>query len=180
MGKSGKKWEKDFTFTFSKYKSSKSTNYLILNILIGDYPCTLDAKGRFLMPAALKKQFPEGGNMDFVLNKGLDNCLVLYPQKIWEMEISKIQALNMYETKNRAFVRLFLNGSTPTTLDGSDRCLIPKYLSEKVGLQKEIILSAQIDRIEIWDKETYEKWMENPGFDMVSLAEEVMSVISKQ
>jgi MraZ protein len=149
-------------------------------MLIGDYPCTLDAKGRFLMPSALKKQFPDGEAMDFVLNKGLDNCLVLYPKKIWEAELTKIQSLNMYETKNRAFVRLFLNGSAPTPLDSSDRCLIPKYLSEKVGLQKEIILSAQIDRIEIWDKETYESWMDNSGYDMAKLADEVMSVINKQ
>lgn len=149
-------------------------------MLIGDYPCTIDAKGRFLMPSALKKQFPEGETMDFVLNKGLDNCLVLYPKKIWEAELTKIQSLNMYETKNRAFVRLFLNGSTPMSLDNSDRGLIPKYLSEKVGLQKEIILSAQIDRIEIWDKETYESWMDNSGYDMAKLAEEVMSVINKQ
>jgi len=148
-------------------------------MLIGDYPCTLDAKGRFLMPAALKKQFPDGERLDFVLNKGLDNCLVLYPKKIWEAELTKIQSLNMYEAKNRAFVRLFLNGSTPTILDNSDRCLIPKYLSEKVALQKEIILSAQIDRIEIWDKETYESWMDNSGYDIAKLAEEVMSVISK-
>lgn len=145
-----------------------------MKALVGEYACTMDAKGRFLMPAALRKQILEGEQMDFVLNKGLDNCLILFPLKTWEKELEKIQSLNMYEVKNRAFARIFLSGVAEVSLDGSDRMLIPKHLSEKVGLTKDMILLAQLDRVEIWDKATYDAWIENPGFDMASLAEDVM------
>ena len=143
-------------------------------MLIGEYNCTLDAKGRCLIPSALRKQLPDSEQADFVLNKGLDNCLIMFPAKIWQRELAKIQSLNMYETQNRTFARVFLSGATEISLDSSDRMLIPKNLMEKAGLTKEVILLAQLDRIEIWDKATYEKWMENPDFDIAQLAEKVM------
>ena len=109
-----------------------------MKVLVGEYACTLDTKGRFLLPSALRKQLPEGEQTHFVLNKGLDNCLVLYPQKIWETELAKIQSLNMYETKNRTFARVFLSGASEVELDSSDRVLIVRSLIEKIGLTKEI------------------------------------------
>ncbi len=145
-----------------------------MKLLIGEYACTLDAKGRFLIPSALRKQLPENEQTEFVLNKGLDQCLMMYPAKVWQQELEKIQSLNMYETQNRTFARIFLSGAVEISLDSSDRMLIPKNLMEKAGLTKDIILLAQLDRIEIWDKEVYEKWMESPGFDIAQLAENVM------
>ena len=142
--------------------------------LVGEYSCTLDSKGRFLMPTGLRKQLPIGEKQDYMLNKGLDDCLVLYPIKVWEQELARIQALNMYETKNRAFARIFLSGAASLSLDASDRGLIPKHLAEKVNLSKDIILLAQIDRIEVWDQGAYEKWIADPGYDIAALAEEVM------
>lgn len=126
------------------------------------------------MPSALRRQLPEDAQSAFVLNKGLDNCLVLFPEQVWDAELQRIQSLNMYEGKNRAFARMFLSAAAPVTVDGSDRILIPKHLIEKVGLKKDIILLAQIDRIEIWDLATYEAWISDPGFDMADLAEDVM------
>ena len=145
-----------------------------MKALVGEYACTLDTKGRFLLPSALRKQLPEGEQTHFVLNKGLDNCLNLYPQKTWEAELAKIQSLNMYEAKNRTFSRIFLSGASEVEVDSSDRILINKGLLEKVGLNKDIILLAQLDRIEIWDKEAYNTWLDNPDIDMAALAEEVM------
>ncbi len=145
-----------------------------MKLLVGEYVCTLDTKGRFLLPSALRKQLPEGEQKHFVLNKGLDNCLVLYPQKVWETELTKIQTLNMYETKNRTFARVFLSGANEVSVDSSDRILINKDLMGKVSLNKEIVLLAQLDRIEIWDRQTYNTWLDNPEIDMATLAEEVM------
>lgn len=151
-----------------------------MKVLVGEYACTLDTKGRFLLPSALRKQLPEGEQTHFVLNKGLDNCLVLYPQKVWEAELAKIQSLNMYETKNRTFARVFLSGANEVAVDSSDRVLINKELMEKVSLNKEIILLAQLDRIEIWDKQTYNTWLSNPEIDMATLAEEVMGKLKME
>ena len=76
--------------------------------------------------------------------------------------------------KNRAFLRMFLNGATKVQLDGNGRVLIPKRLMEHAKLEKETILVAQIDKVEIWDKKAYEEWMEEPEYDFEELAEEVM------
>ncbi|MCB0835334.1 MAG: division/cell wall cluster transcriptional repressor MraZ [Bacteroidetes bacterium] len=142
--------------------------------LIGEYNCKLDDKGRFLMPAGLRKQLPEDEQTEFVINRGLDECLVLYPISVWEKELERIQSRNQYLKKNRAFTRMFLNGATNITLDGNARVNIPKRLQEHAKLSKEIVLVAQIDKVEIWDQETFDSWMDEPGFDFDSLAEEVM------
>lgn len=142
--------------------------------LIGEFDCKLDAKGRFLMPAGLRRQLPEDQQSDFVVNRGLDKCLVLYPIQVWEAELERIQSKNQFVSKNRAFTRMFLNGATPLSLDSSDRALLPKRLMEHADLSKDIVLIAQIDKIEIWDSAAYQTWLESPGFDFEQLAEEVM------
>ncbi|MEO0472722.1 MAG: division/cell wall cluster transcriptional repressor MraZ [Bacteroidota bacterium] len=143
--------------------------------LIGEYDCKLDAKGRFMMPSGLRKQLPENEQSEFVINRGLDNCLVLYPLSVWERELARIQSRNQYIKKNRAFTRMFLNGATPITLDGNARVLLPKRLTEHAGITKEVVLVSQIDKVEIWDAETYQQWLDSPDFDFEELAEEVMS-----
>ncbi|MEM7370281.1 MAG: division/cell wall cluster transcriptional repressor MraZ [Bacteroidota bacterium] len=145
-----------------------------MHTLIGEYDCKLDAKGRFLMPSKLRKQLPEELQSEFVINRGLDQCLTLYPIPVWEQELARLKAKNQYVKKNRAFLRMFLNGAMRVELDGNGRMLVPKRLMEQIGLEKEIILVAQIDKVEIWDKATYDKWMEEPDFDFEALAEDVM------
>lgn len=145
-----------------------------MHTLIGEYDCKLDAKGRFLVPSKLRKQLPEELRSEFVINRGLDQCLTLYPIPVWEQELARLKAKNQYVKKNRAFLRMFLNGALKVELDGNGRMLVPKRLMEQVGLKKEIILVAQIDKVEIWDKATYDKWMEEPDFDFEELAEDVM------
>lgn len=143
--------------------------------LIGEYNCKVDDKGRFLVPSGLRKQLPEEQRDEFVINRGFDNCLVMYPLTVWEKELRRIQARNQYVKKNRAFTRMFLNGATPVSLDGNGRALIPKRLAEQLGLGKDLVLLAQIDKVEIWDQATYDAWMDDPDFDFDELAEDVMS-----
>ncbi len=142
--------------------------------LIGEYSCKVDDKGRFLVPSGLRKQLPEDQRDEFVISRGLDNCLYMYPLEVWERELRRIQARNQYQKKNRDFTRMFLNGATPVTLDGNGRALIPKRLAEQLNLGKDLVLLAQIDKVEIWDETAYQEWLSNPSFDFDSLAEEVM------
>ena len=167
-------------------KVGKSGNFLYIYLtyfrivhemksLIGEYHCKLDAKGRFLMPSGLRKQLPEDQQNDFVINRGLDKCLVLWPMSVWERESKKIRSLNAYDKKKRAFQRMFFSGAREVSLDGSGRVLLTNFLMEYASLGKEIVLEAQSDRVEIWDKDSFEGWMEESGFDFGELAEEVMS-----
>jgi MraZ protein len=143
---------------------------------LGEYESTVDAKGRFLLPAGFKKQLPEGENASFVLNRGFEKCLTLYPMQSWEPIFNGINALNDFDPKVRAFRRIFLNGANQIELDSAGRILLPKSLIEYAGLDKDIVLIAAVNKIEIWDKATYQAFFDSMSADDFSnLANEVMN-----
>jgi len=142
--------------------------------LIGEFECKLDPKGRVLVPAVLKKQIPPDSQDKFVITRGFEKCLVLYPMNEWKTISDEINQLNMYNKKNRDFARFIYRGATELVLDASSRLLFPKTLLEYAGIDKEIIMFAYSNRIEVWDKSTYEKLLSNEPEDFALLAEEVM------
>jgi len=142
--------------------------------LIGEFECRIDAKGRFMLPAGLKKQLPPEIQDRFVINRGFEKCLVLYPQNVWRTISDEINQLNLYSKKNRDFVRYFYRGATEMILDSASRLLLPKQLMEYAGIEKEIVLFAFSNRIEIWAKEAYETLLTDEPEDFSTLAEEVM------
>jgi MraZ protein len=109
-----------------------------------------------------------------VLNRGFENCLVLYPMNEWKVISEEINRLNLYNRKNRNFVRYFYRGATELALDGSNRLLLPKTLLSYAGIDREVILFAFSNRVEIWAKDKYESLMTNEPEDFALLAEEVM------
>ncbi|HEY5462544.1 MAG TPA: division/cell wall cluster transcriptional repressor MraZ [Hanamia sp.] len=127
---------------------------------IGEYEATLDAKGRFLLPAGFKKQLPENGVELFVINRGFEKCLSLYTSDSWEPIFSKLGKLNDFDPKVRQFKRYFLNGATQVSPDTAGRLLMPKNLMEYAGLEKDIVLVSAIDKLEIWDKTKYQQFFE--------------------
>ncbi len=141
---------------------------------LGEYEATLDAKGRFLLPAGLKKQLPENA-MPFVINRGFEKCLTLYPQTSWEPIYAQISKLNDFDPKVREFRRFFMNGATEVEPDTAGRLLLPPNLKEYAGLSKDIVLVSAVDKIEIWDSATYKKFFESFSADSFSsLAQQVM------
>jgi len=142
--------------------------------LIGEFDCKLDEKCRMLFPAGLKKQIPVSGEMKFVISRGFEQCLVLYPKTEWDQISNEVNQLNMYNRKNREFVRYFYRGATELTLDLSNRLLIPKSLLTYAGINKEITLFAYGNRVEIWDKNKYETLLTDEPENFAVLAEEVM------
>jgi len=143
---------------------------------LGEYEATLDAKGRFLLPAGIKKQLPQEGAAQFVLNRGFEKCLTLYPLQSWEPIFSEISKLNDFDPKVREFRRYFLNGAIHVDVDAAGRLLLPKNLSEHAGLEKDIVLVSAINKIEIWDKSKYTQFFETFTPQAFSdLANEVMN-----
>ena len=141
---------------------------------LGEFDCKVDAKGRVLLPAALKRQLPPEAQERFVNNRGFEQCMVLYPFNEWEKTSEEVNSLNMYVKKNREFVRYFYRGATELTIDGNNRILFPKRLMEYAGVKKEIILFAYSNRIEIWDKKRYDGLLTDEPDDFANLAEDVM------
>ena len=143
---------------------------------LGEYEATVDPKGRFLLPAGFKKQLPAEEGNQFVINRGFEKCLTLYPMKSWEPIFAEISQLNDFDSKVREFRRYFLNGATTIELDTAGRILLPPNLREHAGLEKDIVLVAAVNKIEIWDKKKYAQFFESFTPDSFSkLAEEVMA-----
>lgn len=128
---------------------------------LGEYEATLDAKGRFLLPAGLKKQLPEEDGNAFVINRGFEKCLTMYPLSSWEPIFSNISKLNDFDPKVREFRRWFLNGAIQMDLDGAGRLLVPKNLVDHARLDKDIVLVSAVNKIEIWDKKTYQQFFDS-------------------
>lgn len=145
--------------------------------LVGEYEVRLDTKGRFLFPAGLKKQLSPAAQENFMLNKGFEDCLTLYPMDEWNKLSEKLAKLNLFKPKNRMFYRLFHQGAKQMALDNAGRILIPTMLMERAGLDKDVMLIAYNDRIEIWDKDKYFRLIENNMVDFADLADEVMGDI---
>lgn len=124
---------------------------------LGEFEATLDAKGRFLLPVGFKKQLPEGEQLRFVINRGFEKCLSLYPVKNWEPLFQKIKSLNDFDPAAREFRRKFLNGATYVEPDTAGRLLIPPNLKDHADLQKDIVLVAVGEKIEIWDSNKYKQ-----------------------
>jgi len=146
---------------------------------LGEYEATVDAKGRFLLPAGFKKQLPEGDNAQFVINRGFEKCLTLYPSSSWEPIFTEISKLNDFDPKVREFRRIFLNGATTLELDSAGRLLIPQNLKAHAGIEKDIVLVSAVNKIEIWDKNKYQQFFETYSPESFSgLAEQVMASAS--
>ena len=143
---------------------------------IGEYESTVDAKGRFLLPAGFKKQMPESEKTLFVLNRGFEKCLTLYPIQSWNPLFEKISLLNDFDPKVREFRRYFLNGATQIEFDSAGRLLLPKNLMEYAGIGKDIVLVSALNKIEIWDKIKYQQFFDSMSPETFSnLANEVMN-----
>ncbi|WP_299837930.1 division/cell wall cluster transcriptional repressor MraZ [uncultured Tenacibaculum sp.] len=146
--------------------------------LIGTYECKADAKGRLMLASSLKKQLSPVLQEGFVIKRSVfQSCLELYPMQEWNVMMSKINKLNRFVKKNNDFIRRFTAGVKMVEVDATGRILIPKDLCAFAGVKKEVVLSSAVNIVEIWDKENYEKVIEDSAEDFGDLAEEVMGNI---
>ncbi|MDR3680317.1 MAG: division/cell wall cluster transcriptional repressor MraZ [Flavipsychrobacter sp.] len=139
----------------------------------GEYEVAIDAKGRFLLPSGFRKQLPEGDAESFVVNRGFENCLTMYTKASWAVLTEKLNKLNDFNPKVREFKRLFLNGANIIEVDSAGRLLLPKPLQEHAGIKKDMVFSAQSNKVELWDKDTYYEYMRNKAAGFSGLAAEV-------
>ena len=146
-----------------------------LNSIVGTYECKVDAKGRLMIPSALKKQLANSLQDGFVLKRSVfQPCLELYPMTEWDLMMQKINKLNRFVKKNNDFIRRFTAGVKVVEVDDLGRLLIPKDLVAFGKIAKDIVLSSAVNIVEIWDKDLYEKAIAGDDVDFADLAEDVM------
>ena len=129
-------------------------------MFMGEYSHTIDPKGRLIIPSKFREQLGD----EFVLTKGLDGCLSIYPMNEWEKFEEQLRSLPLTNKNARTFSRFFVAGATSCELDKQGRILVPGTLREFAGLEKDVVLTGNINRIEIWSKQ---KWSENSNYDVM-------------
>ena len=171
MHNSGRKWVfVGETTTFDATNPPKP-----MNSVLGVYECSMDAKGRVLLPAGLKRQLDAAAREGFVLKRSVFSpCLELHSMAQWKSISDKIGGLNRFVKKNADFVRLFHAGVKMVELDGPGRILIAKDLAVYAGLERELVFSGTTFGLEIWNRKAYEAAVNPSDLDFAQLAEEVM------
>lgn len=128
-----------------------------------------------MLPQAFKKQLAPILQDGFVLKRAVfQKCLELYPIAEWNTLSAKVNKLNRFNKKNDEFIRRFNAGVKPVEVDGTGRVLVSKDLGNFAKLEKSIVVNAAFNILEIWDKDLYEKAIDEAAVDFADLAEEVM------
>lgn len=122
-------------------------------MLIGEYEHSVDVKGRLIMPSKLRDEI----GYKFIVTKGLDGCLFVFPIKEWEIFQEKLRALPVSDKNARDFTRFFFAGATECEMDKQGRFLISSNLREFAGLDKDVVTIGMNTRLEIWSKEKWQK-----------------------
>jgi len=142
------------------------------NMLIGEYKHTIDEKKRLAIPAKLRKELGVGA----VLTRGLDNCLALYPLDEWQKLADKLSKLPTGQIEVRGLTRVILSGAAEVEFDSLGRILIPDYLKQYAGVEKNVVIAGVFNHLEIWDEakwETYKQKTEKEVGDMASKLSEL-------
>ena len=138
-------------------------------MFIGEYQHNIDNKGRLIIPSKLR----EGLGENFIMTKGLDNCLFVYPKSEWHILEEKLKSLPLTSRDARAFVRFFFSGATECELDKQGRILIPANLRNHSKLEKEAVIIGVGTRVEIWSKEEWDIYNEDDSLSYENIAEKM-------
>lgn len=139
--------------------------------LTGEYECKLDDKSRLKLPKALLAQIGESISEGFVVNRGFEQHLMIYPKKVWDTVTEEIDELNIYDSRQRRAIRYFYRGATLVQLDSSDRLLLPKSLVGYSEIDKDVVLFAYQQRIELWSKALYDAELGEEPENFAALSE---------
>ncbi|MBI2415204.1 MAG: division/cell wall cluster transcriptional repressor MraZ [Candidatus Kerfeldbacteria bacterium] len=136
-------------------------------MFIGEYSHTVDEKGRLAVPT----KFRETLGRSVVVTRGLDNCLFVYTAPEWQKLAEKLAALPIAKANTRAFARLMLAGAMDCELDKQGRIVLPEYLRQYAGLKKTVVIAGLLNRLEVWDQATWNKYKSITEKDSGDIAE---------
>ena len=141
-------------------------------MFMGEYNHTIDAKGRLIVPAKFREILGD----NFIVTKGLDGCLLVYPNDEWTRFEEKLKSLPLTNKNARQFTRFFLAGAAACEVDKQGRILLPQVLREFASLEKDVVLVGVASRIEIWSRERWDESMNTYDGDMDEVAENMESL----
>ena len=139
----------------------------------GSFNYTVDNKGRINIPAKMRKNLAPEANNSFVVTRGFENCIFVYPNDEWakrEAELGKLQQTNK---DDRLFTRLLLQYATDVELDGQYRIVLPKELMQYANIENEVFILGAFDRIEVWNPNEYKKYLDGQQEDYLTVASKI-------
>ncbi|WP_067620842.1 division/cell wall cluster transcriptional repressor MraZ [Alicyclobacillus acidiphilus] len=139
-------------------------------MFMGEFEHSLDTKGRLTVPAKFRDELGES----FVVTRGLDKCLFVYPHEEWQILEAKLKALPMTRSDARSFVRFFFSGASECELDRQGRILLPQKLRDYAGLEKDCTLLGVSNRVEIWDSNIWANYSNDAEASFADIAENLV------
>ena len=140
----------------------------------GEYFHTLDKKNRLIIPSRFRDAMKEMCVEKLYINRGLDECLFMFPENEWKSQESKFKTMSFTKREVRKFNRLFFSGAVETAPDKQWRVLIPDYLKEYAKLSKNIMIIGVSNRIEIWDRDKWEEFYKSSKQNYEEIAERLI------
>jgi MraZ protein len=141
-----------------------------MGMFMGEYQHSIDEKGRIIIPA----KFREALGSSFVITRGLDSCLFVYPASEWSIMEQKLKTLSLMKSDARAFTRFFFSGATECDLDKQGRVNIPNNLCDHAKLNKDCVVLGVSNRVEIWSKEIWESYFQQSEASFNEIAEKLV------
>lgn len=139
-------------------------------MFIGEYRHTLDEKGRLIIPAKFRERLGE----TFVMTRGLERCLFVYPLSEWQALEGKLKKLPFTKKDARAFTRFFFSGASDCELDKQGRVTISSVLRDYAAIEKECVIIGVSNRIEVWNKETWEQYVSESEQSFAEISESLI------
>jgi MraZ protein len=141
-------------------------------MFMGEYQHSLDDKGRLIVPAKFREDLGE----QFIITRGLDNCLFVYPVAQWKVLEEKIKELPTAHADTRAFVRMFFSGAVEAELDKQGRVVIPQHLREHAKIDRDVYVIGISTKVEVWAKETWENYSTQAQQSYEGIAETIINI----
>lgn len=139
-------------------------------LFIGEFHHSMDAKSRLIVPAKFRQEL---GN-SFVMTRGLEGCLFVFPENEWAEIAKKMSALPLMKKDARQFARMFLSGATEAEVDKNGRFVIPAVLSQYAELEKECVVIGVNNRLEVWSKSRWTAFMDESLNQYEEIAEQLI------
>ncbi|HHY21131.1 MAG TPA: division/cell wall cluster transcriptional repressor MraZ [Bacilli bacterium] len=139
-------------------------------MFMGEYRHSIDEKGRLIIPAKFRQELGE----TFVITRGLERCLFVYPLSEWGTLESKLKNLPFTKKDARAFTRFFFSGATDCELDKQGRVTISSVLREYATIQKECVIIGVSNRVEVWSKDIWEQYVSESEESFSEIAENLI------
>ena len=138
-------------------------------MLMGEFHHNIDEKGRLIIPSKFRSELGER----FIITKGLDKCLFVYSMNEWNKIIEKLSNLQFTKKNVRAFERAFIGGASTIEFDRQGRINITSPLVHYANISKECVIIGVNERLEIWSKEEFEKYMKENEESLEEITEDL-------